>query len=352
MSADVFDKLLKLVGPYIQKQNTQMRDSIPAEERLIVTLRFLATGRSYECLKFSSGISPQSLGRIIPETCRVIYEVLQKEYMKFPTTTAEWKKIAEDFDTRWQFPNCGGAMDGKHIRIACPPNTGELYYNYKKIYSIVLMALVNANYEFVYADVGKNGRNSDGGILEYTKFYDKLINDQLNIPQTVDNIEHLNFVFVGDEAFALHSHILKPFSQVELTYEKRIFNYRLSRARNVVENVFGIVASRFRVLHTTIALKPENTTLVIMAICALHNFLRRNSASYFSQKSVDSEDKSSHELRKDGDWRTDTGDFYGLQNLTRNMTLEAKRSRDRYLHYFNGDGSVPWQHAMVAKGKA
>lgn len=85
MSADVFDKLLKLVGPYIQKQNTQMRDSIPAEERLIVTLRFLATGRSYECLKFSSGISPQSLGRIIPETCRVIYEVLQKEYMKVST---------------------------------------------------------------------------------------------------------------------------------------------------------------------------------------------------------------------------------------------------------------------------
>lgn len=50
-----------------------MRQAISAEERLIVTVRYLATGRSLEDLKFSAVISPQALGVIIPETCKAIY---------------------------------------------------------------------------------------------------------------------------------------------------------------------------------------------------------------------------------------------------------------------------------------
>lgn len=64
MSPEVFDRLLKLVGPHIQKQNTLMRDCIGPEERLVVTLRYLATGRSYECLKFSTSISPQAISQL------------------------------------------------------------------------------------------------------------------------------------------------------------------------------------------------------------------------------------------------------------------------------------------------
>lgn len=82
MDANTFDDLLGRLKKYLQKQDTTMRQSIPPNERLIATLRFLATGRSYEDLKFSTGISAQALGYIIPETCRVIYEVLKEEYLK------------------------------------------------------------------------------------------------------------------------------------------------------------------------------------------------------------------------------------------------------------------------------
>ena len=74
-------KLLSIVTPTIEKKDTVMRKSISAHERLTATLRFLATGSSYECLKFSSVISPQALGRIIPEMYDAIYEALRKEYM-------------------------------------------------------------------------------------------------------------------------------------------------------------------------------------------------------------------------------------------------------------------------------
>lgn len=84
MENHLFHQLLNLVRPHIEKQNTVMRESISAEERLVATLRFLATGRSYEDLKFSSAISAQALGKIIPETCWAIYKVLRNEYLQVP----------------------------------------------------------------------------------------------------------------------------------------------------------------------------------------------------------------------------------------------------------------------------
>jgi hypothetical protein len=82
MDSETFDDLLSLVEPHITKKDTVMRKSIQAEERLIATLRFLATGRSYEDLNFSTGISAPGLCKIIPETCKALFEVLKKDYMK------------------------------------------------------------------------------------------------------------------------------------------------------------------------------------------------------------------------------------------------------------------------------
>jgi len=82
MDSKDFQFLLELIGPKIRKQDTVMRAAISAEERLIATLRFLATGRSYEDFKFSTCISAPSLSFIIPETCKAIFEALKMDYMK------------------------------------------------------------------------------------------------------------------------------------------------------------------------------------------------------------------------------------------------------------------------------
>ncbi|PIO29475.1 hypothetical protein AB205_0063670 [Aquarana catesbeiana] len=82
MTDPVFHRLLALLTPYISRQDTCMRQAITPEQRLVATLRYLATGRSLQDLKFSTGISPQTLGIIIPETCSAINQVLQKKYIK------------------------------------------------------------------------------------------------------------------------------------------------------------------------------------------------------------------------------------------------------------------------------
>lgn len=348
MSDGSFQHLLRVVTPLIQKQDTCMRKSISAEQRLLATLRFLATGRSFEDLKFSTAISPQALGVIIPETCNAIVQMLKGRYLQFPTKPQQWKEVAKQFEDFWNFPNCGGALGGRHVRINPPPHSGSFYYNYKGFFSIVLVAIVNAEHEFIMIDVGKNGRMSDGGVIEQTHFYHKLKENMLNLPPTSDTKDHLNFVFVTDESFALHENLLTPFPQKGITGQKKIFNYRLSRADRVVENAFGLLLSRFRIFHTTINLSPYKIELVVMACCLLHNYLRRNdSAEYAPASMLDRENPDDGSVIP-GEWRSGPPGLIPLQPIQpQKPEGDAKRNRDRYMQYFNGPGAVAWQDEMV-----
>ncbi|XP_063858640.1 uncharacterized protein LOC135099899 [Scylla paramamosain] len=77
--------------------------------------------------------------------------------LQTPTTPDEWMRVAHGFKTWWNFPNCVEAIDGKHILIRPPPDSGSYFYNYKGSHSIVLMAICDANCEFLYVDIGCNG---------------------------------------------------------------------------------------------------------------------------------------------------------------------------------------------------
>ena len=228
--------------------------------------------------------------------------------------------------------------------------SGSYYFNYKKTHSVVLMAIDNANCEFLYCDIGTNGRISDGGVINNTKFYEKLINNELRIPKRrcIDGSNRdLPYVFVGDEAFAMRRDLLKPYRRDILTRERRIFNYRLSRARRVVENTFGILASRFRIFHTSINLKMNNVDIVVLACCALHNFLRtRSPQNYTPPESKDRENTSECTLEL-GE-RCDPELLHDLQRGTRGQILNnAIVVRDQFKEYFNNEGSVPWQDKCI-----
>ena len=169
----------------------------------------------------------------------------------------------------------------------------------------------------------------------------------LNLPEHTP--EGFPFVFVGDEAFALRADFLKPFNSRLLNDQRRIFNYRLSRARRVVENTFGILVARFGVLKSRICLSPEKIDDVVMACCVLHNFLIvKTSQQYTPQGSLDVEDPETHILETG--LRPDGANIAAIaKGHTRNASTEAKRVRDLYTHYFNNDGKVPWQDKIILK---
>lgn len=200
-----------------------------------------------------------------------------------PTSEEQWLQEATSFEQRWNFPHCVGAMDGKHVVIEAPKNSATEYYNYKGTFSIVLFALVNANYLFTFVDIGCQGRISDGGVFRNTVLFKKLETNQLHLPLSKPLpplSEYMPYVIIADDAFALSPNIMKPYPGVqEKGSAMRIYNYRLSRARRVVENVFGIKTSVFRVFRKPIPLEPEKVSLITMTCVLLHNFLRKSNVS-------------------------------------------------------------------------
>nr|XP_022907522.1 protein ALP1-like [Onthophagus taurus] len=263
--------------------------------------------------------------------------------MKFPQCEEEWKQIALEFKQRWNFDTCVGAIDGKHINIVKPPNSGSIYYNYKGKFSIVLMAVVDAQYKFIMVQTGRNGRVSEGGVLYHTTFYDKLVNGTLNLPKP-ENVEGTQFtlpyVFVGDEAFPLLPNLMKPYPRKKLNPDERIFNYRQSRARRIVENAFGIMSSRFGVFKTDISLSVDKVDCIVLACCASYNFLRDESKHYIPPRYADEEDVEVGELRF-GQWREER-QLTPLQRMTRPTTVATTEARSQYKQYFNSVGSVPF----------
>lgn len=256
-----------------------------------------------------------------------------------PTTTAQWEKIASDFEELWQFPQCLGALDGRHIKFRPPRSAGSFYYNYKGDHSIVLLALVDAYYRFTYVNVGINGRISDGGVFRESNLSHALFNDSLNLPKSHElsgrNIK-VPFVIVADDAFPLSTRLLKPFPQRNLSQDNKIFNYRLSRARRIVENAFGILANRFRVLLNPIPLAPHKVELITLASVALHNYLAtENWTLYADINAIDINNQHlEHIVRQQG------------PNRAANTALKV---REEYMHYFCNEGSVPWQIDAIKK---
>ncbi|XP_054720872.1 uncharacterized protein LOC129230496 [Uloborus diversus] len=308
MDTDAFEYLLVKVEPLIVKENTVMREAIPAGEILAITLRYLATGETQSSIAFNFRVAQNTISGIIPVVCKAITQVL-KEEMRVPKTREEWLKISEEFFMQWNFPNCIGALDGKHIKIAPPPNSGSTYWNYKHFNSIVLLALIDANMKFLFVDVGTNGRISDGGVYNKCTLKKYIEGHKLNIPAgqflPSTNVP-APFVIVADDAFPFEENILKPYKGTPLTEEMIIFNYRLSRARRVTENAFGILANRFRVSQSEILTLPVKAISIVMAACSLHNFLRSRCLELYSPlPSLDREEVVIKKIFK-GSWRHNT----------------------------------------------
>ena len=142
---------------------------------------FLASGDSYVTLKTRFRLGLSTVHDIIRDTCRAIWITFKSEVMPEPTLE-RWQEIEEGFRLRWNFPNCLGALDGKHVNILAPANSASTFYNYKGHFSTVLMALVDANYRFVFVDIGEYGSNSDGNVFKFSKFGIKYMEGKLNTP--------------------------------------------------------------------------------------------------------------------------------------------------------------------------
>lgn len=233
--------------------------------------------------------------------------------------------------------------------LQAPINSSTDYVYYKGQYGIVLLAVADASYSFIYVDVGCQGQISDGSILKNAGFFSELHAGNMHLP--TDNALHgrtkaIPFVFVAGDAFPLQNHIMKPYpSNKEADSRKRIFNYHLHRAHRTVENAFGILSAVFQVLRKPLLLQPEKAKVVVLSCVFLHNFLQKSEMSRNIYNPPGTFDMENDGEVIGGEWRKEAvkfTSFLPLNKVARKSTMSAQEFRDEFAEYFSTSGCVPW----------
>lgn len=294
-------------------------------------------------MAFQFRLGVTTVANIVAEVCRALWLNLAHGHLAVPSDTDDWRLIAANFQKKWNFPHCLGAIDGKHVVLKAPWNSGSLYRNYKGTFSLVLMALVDANLRFICVDVGAYGRNSDGGVFSRSAFGKAVLDNRMGFPAPapLPDAPHLGplpYVLIGDAAFPLRPNLLRPFPGRRTPVSQQIFNYRLSRARRIVENAFGVLAARWRVFHTKIDVRPTVARDIVKATLVLHNLLQVHT----TPAQVTSLLQEVAGVPIEG--------LHSIQHTGNRAAGEAVQVRNSYIEYFCNVQPLPWQSRHVLRG--
>lgn len=220
------------------------------------------------------------------------------------------------------------------------------------------MAVVDADYRFRYISVGSAGAENDASVWGNWNLSKAIDSGDIKLPppgRLLGTDALVPHVFVADDAFPLKPYLMKPYSSRNLTHEQSAFNYRLSRARRIVENAFGILAARWRIFGRPIQCKVETVDNVIWVCVLLHNFLRahdgQRSSFYMPPAFVDREESGEDIL---GGWRELVARDCGLSDIklinSNASSGYARAVRQRFLDYFNHPvGIVEWQERVISR---
>ncbi|XP_020299121.1 protein ALP1-like [Pseudomyrmex gracilis] len=332
----LFEELLKLVGPVITKEQV-VRDPILPETRLQITLRFLASGDSMKLLSYAFRIGHNTVSKIVSETCEAIWNCL-KDTVFLTDNEESWLSVANDFEELWNFPNCIGAIDGKHVNIQAPANSGSTYYNYKKQHSINLLGISDATYCFTVVDIGAEGRQSDGGVFRNSIIGKRFESNSFKLPnprQIEIGGPALPYVLIADEAFPLTTYMMTPYTRGrKLNIGKKVFNYRLSRARRVVESAFGILVTRWRIYRKPIIATVTNVQQFVKATLILHNFIIKN------EKKMTKKNTYIHRTLQDKQNISGVTILPVYRGRSNNIAMSV---REAYSTYFQDSGALSYQ---------
>ena len=252
-------------------------DPISPEFRLAICLYRLGRGDYTYSIAEMVGLGRSTVTTIVNEVIEAIVSCLWTDCVSvhMPKTEDEFKEKILYMEELWQFPFSWAAVDGCHIPVKCPPGGSEArkeYHNFKKFYSIVLMALVDAKYRFIWGSCGFPGNSHDSIILQSTTLWSDIKDGKL-LPNSCQREQNAFIppLILGDSAFPFESFLMKPYTNAMVAKQQRYFNYRLSRARMVIEGAYGQLKGRWRFLLRKSESNLHETKIATLACMVLHN---------------------------------------------------------------------------------
>ena len=207
------------------------------------------------------------------------------ESIRLPTGS-EFNQVMFDFKSLCGLPLCAGALDGTFMRIRKPSVFGDTYYCYKRFCAIIVLGCVDARGVFTYVNSGRPVLCQSIHMLSDTALLGKKIRDKEwlnNTPKRIEGVDVQPYI-VADSAFRLSSSVMKcydnPPSLGRLRPSKRSFNYALIRTRRVVEQAFGRLKGRWKIMDGCNLNYATFASRVALVCCALHNVCERHQCPF------------------------------------------------------------------------
>ncbi|XP_054091112.1 putative nuclease HARBI1 [Zeugodacus cucurbitae] len=266
MRRSTFKRLMTMLQPMWTESSTG-RTAVSMEKALYLTIWKLANNTSFRQIsdRFDVGMGAtyRAFIKILKLICR-----LKSTIIKFPTTTAAQKKIADGFSQRRHsiFPFVLGCIDGTHIPISQPKNDAISFYNRKGTFSIIAQAIVDSDMKFLDVFVSCPGRCHDASVWQRSPFRRALVSGELKIPP--------NHHFLGDAAYPLETFLMVPYRDNGfLTSQQSKFNTILSTNRVYVEQAFGILKQKFRILKFIGVQLAHIPKIIVLTCMIIHNVI-------------------------------------------------------------------------------
>lgn len=205
-----------------------------------------------------------------------------------------------------------------------------------------MLAVSDAKNRFVIVDIGAEGRQSDGGVFESSGLSHLLETNALHfpLPTRLNNMDlDFPYVLVGDEAFPLSTYMMRPYPRSRrLNINRKIFNYRLSRARRTVECAFGLLAARWRIYRQPLIVCTRTVVKAVQATVVLHNFIINNELDLplAARKYSNIQEEEQNLLT------TSTG-LTAVSHRNVSQKSAALTIRDNFAHYFEHVNPLSWQ---------
>ena len=272
MSQATFDILCDELRTSIQKVDTDMRKAVPVKQRVGITLWYLATNSDYRTIGHLFGVSKATVCCVIKEVCESIVSVLLPRYISVPSGDG-LRAVVDGFTNSLGFPQCAGVVDGTHIPIVSPVDYPADYFNRKGFHSIIMQGMVDNLGRFTDVCIGWPGRVHDARVFVNSSLYHRGQQGTLfpGWKQTICG-QDIPLLVLGDPAYPLLSWLLKAYiDNGSLTAQQKLFNYRLSKARVVVEHAYGRLKGRWRCLLKRNDVMIRDLPCLVAACCVLHN---------------------------------------------------------------------------------
>uniref|UniRef100_A0A8R1E8W9 DDE Tnp4 domain-containing protein n=2 Tax=Caenorhabditis japonica TaxID=281687 RepID=A0A8R1E8W9_CAEJA len=273
-------------------------------EKCVVFLQFVTGGESFRRTSQRIGVAKTVISNTVGEVAKSVNENFKQIYL--PESPEQWRSVEDSFGRRRLIRSLG-CLDGKHIRIKAPPNSGSLFYNYKHYFSFVLLGLVDGDGRFLWIDIGTPGSSSDSCIFNASTLK-SILEDDDNLPmnQYLDRRTVMPSFIIADGIFRLSKRVMKPYGgRSGLQADEILYNKNISNTRVRVEHAFGVLSNRFRILRKEIECEYKNAVDLVQSLCHLHNaMIQPNSSSYsFIVEEIDtypySDAKSQQQALKD-----------------------------------------------------